>query len=180
MLSKLEIYFDRLERSRITFLEDLSQRNSAQLGFSPGRDSWSLLQVAEHIVLVEEGLLVRRAITEPLEKRYRRKLKHRFLDAIVAVVFRMDLRVPMPVRDIAPEGLASLSELTEKWSHLRIDLRAKLDDMTENTALLPFVQHPVLGPINAFATLRFLQRHFDHHVRLGQRLVRHDRFPTES
>jgi hypothetical protein len=179
MLPKLQICFDRLESSREHFLEELSQRHPVQLGFSPGPDSWSLLQIAEHMVLVEEGLLVRRAITKPLERHYRRKLKHRFLHFIVVVVFRMDLRVPMPVKDIAPEGNSSLTELKDKWTQLRIDLRTKLDSLTENTALLPFVQHPVLGPIHAFATLRFLQRHFDHHLRLGQRLVRHDSYPAE-
>ena len=179
MIPKLHIYFDRLENSRKYFLEDISRLTSVQLEFSPGTDSWSLLQIAEHIVLAEEALIVRRAIHKPLEKRNKRRLKHRILNCLVVVVFRADLRVPIPVKDIAPEGLFSLSDIRDRWAQLRIELKTKLDNLTESTALLPFVRHPVLGPINAFATLRFLQRHLDYHSRQGRRLVHHESYPAE-
>ncbi len=178
MIAQLKKHFDHLESSREQFLSGISQYDSTQLAFSLRPDAWSLLQIAEHIVLVEEGLLVGRAFDKTRGEHRGRRLRYALRRLIVGFIFKLGLRVPMPVTGIGPGSLSSLPEIAAGWGTLRRGLETQLGQMSRSEASRPLVHHPVLGPLNAVATLRFLQRHFNHHRRQAARLAAQENFPA--
>ena len=54
MNDALQAIFDDLEANRDRFLDLLSGLDDAQLSFRPRPDSWSALDVAEHVLLAEQ------------------------------------------------------------------------------------------------------------------------------
>ena len=180
MLPQLRSRFDQLEQRRAKFLQELAERPSEQLRYSPSAESWSLLQIAEHLKLVEEGLVVRWLVEQPGE-RLRRRLHHRIVYAgVMTLVFRLGMRVRMPGPGVAPDAPPSLAEVARRWTELRARLANELNALSESSAEGRFVRHPVLGPLDASGALRFLRVHFDHHMRQVQRVVCHSGFPRPA
>ena len=178
MIAQLQSRFDELERRREEFLQRLNEQTSEQLHYSPAAGSWSLLQIAEHLRLVEERLIAGWLVDHPGREQLRRRLRHRITyAAVMTLVFRMGLRVRMPGPGVAPEVPPGLPEVARRWSELRAELASQLGTLTERSATNLFIRHPVLGPLDAADALRFLRVHFDHHMRQVGRVTGHRGFP---
>lgn len=163
MLPALQSRFDEIEQQRVLLLARLSSKDPASLSYHPGAGSWSMLQVVQHLVLVEQ--LVMTGMIKPARPMVKRRWWHRVGAWLVAFVFRHGFRVPAPSKAVVPLDDMPLDVSERSWVSLRVQLRAFLEEITpERSGQLGF-RHFVSGPHDIAGTLDFIRSHFDHHLR---------------
>ena len=175
MLPELGRWFDELEEARRKFLHPVEALSLRQQEFRPSPDSWSLVQVVHHVMLVErESVRFIQGGREPGARR----LKHAVLSAGVRLVLSTGLRVKVPVDAIKPKEDLSLEEVASRWQEIRGDLRAYLERIPEEELERLVFRHPIAGPFNIVQTLGFLAGHLRHHARQLRRIRKAAEFPS--
>jgi hypothetical protein len=162
-----------LETRRQAFLAELESLTEAELTWRPSPDAWPVMQVAQHLELVERGML--RMMTDPgrAQQELRRRPKNIIGSLAVWVVMTTGIRVKLPSRVAAtasPAGDVDLPTLRTRWSDTDTELRRHFASCTEADAGRYVALHPVAGPLTGEQTLRFLVRHFDHHLKQVRRI----------
>ena len=163
MLPELQQKFDAIEERRQALFDRLARDDDARLRYHPAPGSWSMLQVVEHLVLVE-GLVVK-TMLRPDRPVVQRRWWHRIGAWLVSIVLGSGLRVPAPSRRVVPIADTPLHESRASWDDLRRQLLAFLNGTTAESARLLGFRHPVSGPLDVPASLDFIRTHFDHHMR---------------
>ena len=176
MNDALQAIFDDLEANRDRFLDLLSGLDDAQLTFRPRPDSWSALDVAEHVLLAEQvsTATMLRLAGRPSKTR---SLLQRLGYFAVWVVLKLRFRVSSPARITNPSSDTTLREIRAEWDTTRRRLRAYLEELEAPAADLAGFAHPVAGPLTLREGLLFLSRHVHHHQAQLERLLHHRRFP---
>ena len=173
---------DVLAERRARFVQRLDAYTPAQRAWRPAPDAWSPAEVAEHVYRTERGTLtgLRRALAAgdarpalgPLQPD-----KLAALEAFFADGTRRTTMPPAAAAFVAPQGLGwpetrtGWTETEARWAEL--DPPAVLDGV----GLVP---HPVVGPMDADATLRFLAAHTRHHLFQLDRIEASDGFPKAT
>jgi uncharacterized damage-inducible protein DinB len=149
-----------LKDSQQETLEALEKLSDQQLKFKAAPEKWSILEVAEHIMLAESllfGAVERALATQPNpEWETKTKGKTEFMEK--AIVSR-ERRVQAP-ESIVPSGKLSRTELIAKYK----EARAKTLKFAEDTQL-PVKSHtfdhpfPVFGTLNAYQWLIYVPLH---------------------
>jgi uncharacterized damage-inducible protein DinB len=173
MLPELEMRFTALEEERHRVLEALTAASSAQLSFQPAAGGWSLLEVAEHMVRVEEAVALQLAKSETVAQS--RSLGQWFRHKLVRFWLAVGLRAQAPGR-MRPQGW-DLARLRERWESVRQQLREYLDTVTEADLGRLAARHPVAGPVTVADSVTFLEGHFRHHLRQMARVRASAGFP---
>jgi hypothetical protein len=163
MLPELQQKFDAIEKRREDLFDKLAREDDARLRYHQTLASWSMLQVVEHLVLVET--LVVKTMLRADPPTVRRHWWHRIGAWLVAFVLGRGIRVPAPSRKVVPTGDTPLSESRVRWDELRRQLRTFLDQTTPESARQLGFRHPVSGPLDIPSSLDFIRSHFDHHLR---------------
>jgi DinB superfamily len=149
-----------LKDSQQETLEALEKLSDEQLKFKAAPEKWSILEVAEHIMLAE-GLLfaaVERALANQPNPEWETKTKGKTEFMEKAIVSR-ERRVQAP-ESIVPSGKLSRTELIAKYK----EARAKTLKFAEDTQL-PVKSHtldhpfPVFGTLNAYQWLIYVPLH---------------------
>jgi DinB superfamily len=149
-----------LKDSQQETLEALEKLSDEQLKFKAAPEKWSILEVAEHIMLAE-GLLfaaVERALANQPNPEWETKTKGKTEFMEKAIVSR-ERRVQAP-ESIVPSGKLSRPELISKYK----EARAKTLKFAEETQL-PVKSHtldhpfPVFGTLNAYQWLIYVPLH---------------------
>ena len=157
---KLQIY----DRNRLALLADLERFNDDQLRRKPGPRDWSLLQIAQHMVLAERDVL--QYLPEPDDLIARKRgLRARILYVLVLLILRWNIRVPVPSEGMAPDGNTSLSELRQKWDENLRWLSGYLDTLKPEDLKRAVFSHPVAGPLTGPQAAKMAKFHFDAHFR---------------
>lgn len=162
MLPRLRRRLDRMERQRLALLEEVARLDGGQLGFRPSAESWSTLDVVEHLVRVEEAVVLR-ASQQPRSRSTGQAARAALAMVLTRLLFRAGIRVKAPVKSILPQGTATLPELCERWDRVRGQLEAVLADQTAADLRRPLMRHPRIGSLSPVQTLRFFECHVDHH-----------------
>jgi uncharacterized damage-inducible protein DinB len=179
MLTELTSQFAAMEERRKALIEHLDALTEEQRRFHPKAKSWSPIEVADHLVLVEEALLTC-LIAAGTETAPRKTFTERFMGLAVGVVFRFGFRAKIPVEEVRPRPDVDFEDLQKRWIEARERLREKIDSVTESSADKPFVHHPVAGPLSAAVALDFVIRHHDHHMRQMARIEASPAYPKEN
>ena len=168
MLPALQSRFDAIEHRRQSLLDHLRGLDDAQLRYRPTSGGWSLLQVAQHLVLLER-MVFKSVIRDP-RPGVRRRWWHAIGAKMVAFVFRHGLRVPAPTKKVVPLEDTPLEESANQWAELRAQLKGFLDSATPERAAALGWRHPVSGPLDVYGALDFVATHHDHHLRQVERI----------
>lgn len=163
MLTELRTRFDAIEQRRLAHLARVATLDDELLRYHPEPGSWSIIQVTEHLVLLEQ--MVVKAMTRELRPGVRRRWWHRIGAWMVAFVFRHGFRVPAPTRRVVPTEETPVERSAEQWAALRTQMAAFLESVTPERARVLGFRHPVAGPLDVVATLDFVATHHDHHMR---------------
>jgi len=156
---KLEIY----AQNRLALLDDLANLNDDQLRRKPGPGEWSILQIVQHLVLAERDVM--QYLPEPKELIARkRNLRARIFYVVVTLILRWNIRVPVPAKDMVPDGNTSLSELRQQWDKNLRWFRGYLDSLEPEDLKRAVFSHPVAGPLTAPQAGKLAQLHFDAHL----------------
>jgi hypothetical protein len=169
MLPILRSRFDELERQRRALLEELLAHTPEQLQFHPRPGAWSLAQLIQHLVLVEESSL------EFLQKKpprpaASRTLRHRMRWAVFSVVAPYPLRVKAPVAVVLPSADTPVEALVARWEDARRRLAEHLEGIPEEHLRLVVFKHPVGGPLPILETMEFFRLHLTHHTHQIRRI----------
>jgi hypothetical protein len=148
-----------LERSAKAYLDCLNSISESAAGVKLNDDSWSILQVAEHVTAVEQRML--RAIQAAPEKTSPPDLER---DAKLAASTRnreSKLRAPEMV---VPKGRwFSLAECAEAFKQGRVKT-IEHARTAENLRGKSFM-HPVVGEIDCCQALLVMASHAERHVK---------------
>ncbi len=170
MLSAIRETFDNLEIKYGKLLMQLNALTDDELNFKAGADKWSVVEVIEHLVLAEENMLAQltdRTSAARLDPRDRSAENYH----IVMKVMTRDIPVDVPDESMAPRGQFELEELLGRWNDTRKKTRAYIDGINSEKAQDLVYRHPFAGPLDLAETLRFIDVHFDNHMRHIDRLL---------
>jgi DinB family protein len=169
MLRQLERRIDRLERQRAALLRELKAMTPGRLVFHPAPESWSALDLVEHLVVVEEAVL--RGIPDrPPTRSLADSARAAVVLPLLYLSFARGVRLRAPTPAILPVGGSSLAQLEARWTRARANLRAVLQLMGAEDLSRPFLRHPVVGWLTTLEGLGFIERHVAHHLHRVQRI----------
>lgn len=163
--SDIKTALDELEKNKTLFLAKYSGHSPDQLQKSDD-ETWSMIQVLEHILFSESGTLgyMKKKTSggwENLSLTGEQEIKNsEALNSRLA----SDERYKAPDVLPAPPGNSDLSDLSIKWNQLRKDLIEFVDSLNENFYDRLVFRQPIAGPLNLLQTLQFLNHHLLHHI----------------
>jgi hypothetical protein len=166
---------DRIDHQRRAVLAELGELRSEQLVFRPGEACWSVLEVVEHLVKVEEGIISRIKTREA--RTWREAVRGRLSLELMSVYFLLGRRFKAPVPMILPQGGATLIDLGARWEAARQAMRRAVDGFGPADFGRPLMRHPILGLLTPAETLTFILRHVAHHRRQIARIRRAPGYP---
>jgi hypothetical protein len=169
----IEKHWHKLEEAKKTYLEKLSEIPSELLHTQPV-DSWSAIQVTEHLLFSETGTLG-----------YMKKKSSGGWDALESTGQEqkansdaLNSRLISPEKYKAPSVLpepanaSSLDELTAQWDSVRHEMLTFVDGVSpEHYDKLVFRQ-PIAGMLNILQTLEFIGHHIHHHIPQLERIAK--------
>lgn len=163
--------FRSLEGRKHQLVETVEDFAQEWLSYTPSPDSWSILQVFDHLIRTERSV---RESSERnlLQKRARVSMREQLRAQRFLLMFRLPVRVRMPkaVSFIMPGQPVSLNSIVQAWDEERRLLHSFL--LQQEPAALHFtaMRHPAIGALNLRDALRFLVVHQRHHEFQLQRL----------
>src|SRR5512141_2453236 len=127
MLAALRTRFDRLERQRLDLLAELGRRSDAALNYQPTPESWSILQVVEHLVIAEESILALAARRAPRPAPFVGRMKTAVRLRALYLARASNRRFEVPLPTLRPSGAEiGLAELERRWTEARWQLARAL------------------------------------------------------
>jgi uncharacterized damage-inducible protein DinB len=163
-MSALFRRFDRLERRRAALVERLASMSPAQLTARPAAEGWNVLDVVQHVVIVEE-LVLRALGTRPGPLSLAERLGSGVRLTALRIYLRSGGRVQAPTPAILPRGSVSLEELQARWDRTRQGYASALSTFGPADLVRPMMKHPIVGKLTPLQTLTFLETHLVHHGR---------------
>ena len=164
MLSEIRQIFAGLEEKHQDLLQQLESMSADIVSFKAGVDKWSVVEAIEHLVVVEENLLEQLAGAESAAKLDPQDRSAENFQVVIKVMER-DIPVDVPDESMEPHGEFSLEALLDRWQDVRRRTRAYIEGLASEDAGKLVYRHPFAGPLNLAETLRFVDVHFDNHVR---------------
>ena len=135
-----------------------------------------MLDVVEHLVRVEEGIVSRVKKREP--RTWRETLRARCALVLMSLTFRTGRRIKVPVEAVAPVGGVTLADLEGRWVAAQAGMRRTVEGLEREDYARPLMRHPLLGLLTPTETLSFIGRHIQHHSRQITRIRRSPGFPA--
>jgi uncharacterized damage-inducible protein DinB len=163
MLDELKARFDQLEDRRLALIAKLKSLKNDHIARNPGPDSWSILQVVQHVVLGERGM--RLTEHELRDNPVRGQLRPGKLINVVREILDRDVPVGVPDASLEPDGKILFLELLEQWDRERSLMADLLDTVKAETCDTVMFSHPAAGPMPAKDMLDLALSHFDYHQR---------------
>ena len=181
MLAGLRSQLDALGARRSRFEAETRALSENQMRFRPAPGTWSIAEVAEHLLQVEREV-AKAAMKPGVERRGRRRKPKEWLGyvAFLAVV-HLDWRIRVPQKvagRVTPAAEPDMDKLWREWQELHANLGRHLETVrAENLREMAF-KHPIVGPTSVRRMLPFMLQHFDHHMRQVGRIRRSPGFPA--
>ena len=169
MVVSLSGQLKRLERRRAMLLERLAPLSPAQLTTRPAAGAWHVLDVVQHVVIVEE-LVVRALGTRPGPLPLVERLRSGLRLTALRIYLRSGGRLRAPSPAILPQGSVPLEELRARWDRTRAGLASALSSFGPADFIRPMMKHPIVGKLTPLQTLTFLATHQAHHGRQIERI----------
>ena len=170
MLANIQEKFESLIKKREDLLQQLRLLSNAMLSFKAAQDKWSIVEVIEHLVMVEEDFFNQLSTNVPastLDPESKTPEKYQ----TVIKVMKRDIPVDVPDESVKPHGRLTLDELLNHWDEVRNKLQGLLAEITSKNKDDPVYRHPYGGPLDIAETLNFIDVHFDNHLRHIDRIL---------
>jgi DinB superfamily len=155
--------FAGIEVERFEVLFDLGNWPQPYLTFRPSAEAWCAVEVLDHIVKSESGMLKR--VCEGLQQPHPLINEDRSRVASLERALRSDRKFPVPsgARSTYPNSQARFSEVIERWEEARIELRHVLNTVSSKNIHCGVFQHPFVGWMTFSDVLRNFSAHLYHH-----------------
>lgn len=153
-----------LQREKDAFLTELDDWLPAQISFRCAPQSWCALEVLDHVVKAERGILA--DIQWNLAQTKRAPLSHRFRSELLILLMRTPARLEVPgalSAAVLPGIDLKLPTLIQTWSDSQMRIRQWLEEFRGNTHEMAAFYHPVSGWMSVSQALSFIAAHTRHH-----------------
>ncbi len=162
MQQELERRLDDMDDWKDALLGSLTIESGERLAFRREGKGWCALDVVQHLVLVEEGVVgyarkKLQAAPQPVSLRDRAKL------ALLVLILRSPIRFRAPVPQVIPKETFPLEVISVRWEEVRKDLREILGSLPAERRKTLLFRHPICGALDPAGTLDFLEEHAKHH-----------------
>ncbi|HEY7480835.1 MAG TPA: DinB family protein [Gemmatimonadales bacterium] len=168
MIARARDLLNRLTQLRHAMLVEANGLSAEELLHRPGAGAWSILDVIEHLVRVEEAILSRVRKRDP--RTWGEAARARVRLALVSILFVCRGRLRVPTQAVVPLGGVTLTDLAARWETSQDAMRRTLDGFGPADYSRPLMRHPILGLLTPVETLTFLVRHIAHHRRQVARI----------
>ena len=149
--------------------------SSEQLTYRPAPDAWSVLDVVEHLVKVEEAIAYH---AKPRSPRTRLEtMQTRAKLGLMRLLFAVGYRIKVPIQGILPLGGATLTDLASRWESAQALLAERLEQLGPDDLSRPIMRHPIIGRLTPPETIWFIYWHEGHHGRQIARIRRAVGYP---
>lgn len=152
--------FERLARERRAFMALVESLSAEQLRMRAREDAWSVLEIAEHVVIAERVVLCDLAdITTLPEKPHRSGFRR----AIVLGVLTLGIPVEVPSRAMRPGGARDVDALRVLWDEAEAWLLefARHEELRRRAVF----EHPIAGALTLSEAVRLDLAHIRRHRR---------------
>lgn len=174
MNKKIETQLNHIDAKLEKLLSELQSYSEDKLNHKPTPESWSVIQVLQHLVLVETAS--QRYVQKKLS--YNPTLKNAGVMTSLRMVV-MRLYNLLPIRLKAPSYVDernfldtdTLSEIIIKWKAQRQQLRDYLATLPEVIFKKEVYKNPVAGRLSLYGMLQFYEGHFDRHYKQIKKLL---------
>ena len=160
---------EQLEDQKVELLAALTGWSQARLLHRPSAGEWCALEMLDHLVKVEVGILktAKRGLRAPHRIGFTDRLRTRFLNG----VFRSErkVKVPASASQVLPGSNLALPAIIERWDQCRAELAQMLMTETAERLKKGLFKHPVGGWMGMPEILEFFSVHLIHH---GYQLAR--------
>lgn len=149
-----------------------------QLHFQTAPQSWSILEVLEHLYLSDKST-VSYLESKGLElaRAKRSNPTGTIRTALLAAVLRSPLKFRIPSQRVRPTATVELDELETRWRSIRKRLKDFVESYPAEHCHSPVLPHPRAGLLTLSQTLTFVNEHFMHHLRQVERIRNSKSFP---
>jgi hypothetical protein len=171
MHPSLQPGFDAYLATKALFMKEFNSFAYEQLMFKPSEEEWSLLEVAGHLLKVEQLTLA--SVEIGLSKK--NKLKKGGIGAwlrykLVAMALAYKQKIKAPLEALMPHKSESLEELMQEWSAMSLTWKETLDSFPQELLEKGVFKHPLAGFFTIKRTLYFMRDHMQHHKGQIERL----------
>jgi hypothetical protein len=154
--------WDRLVAGKAGVIERIAGIAPELRARRPGPGRWSILEVLEHLVIVETGI-ASALMREPSPERPRRFEGRWWRYPSLRIVLALGVRIKLPIESIAPTGTAEWEGLQHRWDEGRELLRRWLDEVDPAILATPRFRHPIGGWLDVPQGVTFAGDHLAHH-----------------
>lgn len=160
------------EVNKKSWEDELSNWSEKDLTFKKDEDSWSALQILEHLIVSEVGTLryLTKKTKAPFQTIPPTLLQEEKNSAELNEALISDKKWKTPPVMPEPRGTKSVAEQVAKWNELRGKYDVFLKELPKEYYKLQIFKHPIAGRLNLKQTLEFLNKHLLHHKHQLNRL----------
>ncbi|MEZ2442465.1 DinB family protein [Chitinophaga sp. RCC_12] len=167
----------QLQQTKEQLLKDVQGLTDAQLEYKPAADRWSVIECVEHITLIEKAIREgeQHLIQQPANPERKKDIKATD-EQIIKNVEDRSHKVKAPEYGVPKHTYSSNAETIKAFT----DQRDKLIEYVTNTkdALRDHIMdHPALGPVDAYQLLLLDAAHTNRHTQQLQEVKADPGFP---
>lgn len=180
MIVPVEKLFNKIEAQRKNLIDEVGKLTHEQQNFSPSPETWSILQVFNHLITAETNSL------KYMSKKIQgiATIRKAGVPAMIrSALLKLFLKLPLKYK--APKGvnvdheeIYFFENQAKQWDDLRSALGKFLDQLDPVAAQKLIFKHPISGRMNIYQTLSFLYEHMEHHKKQIERIKIHPEFPS--
>jgi hypothetical protein len=175
-VAERDLALDQLDRSRQRLLETVQRLSREQLQFRSTPDRWSVAECVEHIIVVEQFLLVglerlAQQVDDPATHSDWKGRDEAFLAQVVGRARQLQA-----VDAHQPRGRWQTERLLPEFETTRVRVRNFVASTAADLRNRPVV-HPSLGRLDAYQLLLFVGAHCDRHRRQSEDVIASPGFP---
>ncbi len=162
-LAPIQRAFERLQSDKQRMLVRLAAWSPERLRFRSGDQSWSALDVLDHLVRVEEAVVA--SARKNSRRRHPVPWSDRLRSRMVVALMRSPLRVKVPqtVGHVIPRNAEELEMVSRRWLATREEMLEVISALRPEQARFGLLNHPVGGWMDTRTALQFLSAHIRHH-----------------
>lgn len=180
MIVPVEKQFGRIEEQRRQLLDEVSKLSHGQQNFRPSPESWSILQVLNHLIFAETNTV--KYLTKKMQGLATAE-KSGLYAGIRLFTLNTFLRSPMKFK--APKAALPVQadvyvfdNVKKSWNDVRGQFGKILDQLGNADAEKLIFKHPISGKFNIYQTMSFLEEHIGHHKKQIERIKTSPSFPS--
>ena len=156
--------FNALEKSRKDLFEDLKNYDDDVINKKPSPQAWSIAQVAEHLIIAEEGSLkYLQKKTQDTSKVPVAGLGSKWRFFLTNSVFVLNISFKAPEVVVPSNKFYTIGEVDARWTKVRSETFELLNKLPEADLKKEIWKHTVAGKMDIYQMLAFFNMHFNRH-----------------